>query len=89
MKDSYEGNILEVVECIKDDIINELYMIRLDNKDFDTDGVEKIKAKIDNYLDIINGIYQDLITEYYGFQDIIRLFYNKNGILEYRKIGVE
>lgn len=90
MKEKYEGNVLEVVECIKDDLINELYMIKLNDTNFECDDVEKIQFTMNTYLDIINGIYQDIITEYIDYNSIICVFKsNFSGEVGYSKIGDE
>ena len=90
MKEKYEGNVLEVVECIKDDLINELYMIKLNDTNFECDDVEKIQFTMNKYLDIINGIYQDIITEYIDYNSIICVSTSSfSGDVSYSKVGDE
>ena len=40
MENEYKGKVLEVIECMKDELINQLYMIKFDSDDLDYNGIE-------------------------------------------------
>lgn len=87
MKELFKGKALKVVEQIKKEIIKETKNIKLDDENFECNGVEEIKEIIDIYLEIINGIYQDLITEYIDENSVVGVFQDINGEIGYDKIG--
>lgn len=87
MKELFKGKPLQVVEKLKKEIINETKNIRLDDEDFECNGVEEIQRDINDYLEIINGIYQDLITEYIDNNSIVCVIRDKNGEIGYDKVG--
>lgn len=87
MKELFKGKPLQVVEKLKKEIINETKNIKLDDEDFECNGVEEIQRDIDIYLEIINGIYQDLITEYIDENSVVGVFQDINGEIGYDKIG--
>lgn len=89
MENEYKGKVLEVVECMKDEIINQLYMINFKESGFDFNGIENIQDNVNLYLECINGIYQDYITDKLNKDDIIEIYYNPMGNLFYKKIGDE
>lgn len=64
MRVMFKGKPLEVVKEMKKEMIYQINMIKLDDEDFETNEVENIQDNMNNYLEVINGIYQDLITEY-------------------------
>lgn len=87
MKELFKGKALKVVEQIKKEIIKETKNIKLDDENFECEGVEEIKEIIDIYLEIINGIYQDLLIEYIDNNSIICVIQDINGEIGYDKIG--
>lgn len=87
MKELFKGKPLQVVEKLKKEIINETKNIKLDNEDFECNGVEEIKEIVDIYLEIINGIYQDLLIEYIDNNSIICVIKDSNGEIGYDKVG--
>lgn len=87
MKELFKGKPLQVVEKLKKEIINETKNIRLDDEDFECNGVEEIQRDINDYLEIINGIYQDLITEYIDNNSVVCVIRDKNGEIGYDKVG--
>ena len=87
MKELFKGKALKVVEQIKKEIIKETKNIKLDDENFECNGVEEIKEIIDIYLEIINGIYQDLLIEYIDDNSIICVIKDSNGEIGYDKIG--
>lgn len=87
MKELFKGKPLQVVEKLKKEIINETKNIKLDDEDFECNGVEEIQRYINDYLEIINGIYQDLITEYIDNNSIVCVIRDLNGEIGYDKIG--
>ena len=87
MKELFKGKPLQVVEKLKKEIINETKNIKLDDEYFECNGVEEIKEIIDIYLEIINGIYQDLLIEYIDNNSIICVIKDINGEIGYDKIG--
>lgn len=87
MKELFKGKPLQVVEKLKKEIINETKNIKLDDEDFECNGVEEIQRYINDYLEIINGIYQDLITEYIDNNSIVCVIRDLNGEIGYDKLG--
>lgn len=87
MKELFKGKALKVVEQIKKEIIKETKNIKLDDENFECNGVEEIKEIIDIYLEIINGIYQDLLIEYIDDNSIICVIKDSNGEIGYDKVG--
>lgn len=87
MKELFKGKSLKVVEQIKKEIINEIKNIKLDDKNFDCNGVEEISRDINDYLEVINGIYQDLITEYIDNNSVVCVIRDNNGEIGYDKVG--
>ena len=87
MKELFKGKALKVVEQIKKEIIKETKNIKLDDENFECEGVEEIKEIIDIYLEIINGIYQDLLIEYIDNNSIICVIQDSNGKIGYDKVG--
>lgn len=87
MKELFKGKPLQVVEKLKKEIINEIKNIKLDDEDFECNGVEEIKEIVDIYLEIINGIYQDLLIEYIDNNSIICVIRDSNGEIGYDKVG--
>lgn len=87
MKELFKGKALKVVEQIKKEIIKETKNIKLDDENFECEGVEEIKEMIDIYLEIINGIYQDLLIEYIDNNSIICVIKDSNGEIGYDKVG--
>lgn len=76
-----------MVEKLKKEIIKETKNIKLNDYYFECNGVEEIQRDIDIYLEIINGIYQDLITEYIDENSVVGVFQDINGEIGYDKIG--
>lgn len=87
MKELFKGKPLQVVEKLKKEIIKETKNIKLDDENFECESVEEIKEIIDIYLEIINGIYQDLLIEYIDNNSIICVIQDINGEIGYDKIG--
>ena len=85
----FKGKPLKVVEQMKKEMIYQIKMIKLDNTDFETNEVENILDNEVLYLECINGIYQDLITDNLNRNDEIGIYYNPMGNLYYEKIGDE
>ena len=80
---------LKVVEEMKKEMIYQIKMIKLDDKNFETNEVENIQHNMNMYLEIINGIYQDLIIEYIDKNTKIFVAEDSYGELGYDKIGDE
>lgn len=89
MKYLYVGKPLKVVEEMKKEMIYQIKMIKLDDKNFETNEVENIQHNMNMYLEIINGIYQDLIIEYIDKDTKIFVAEDSYGELGYNKIGDE
>lgn len=87
MKELFKGKPLQVVEKLKKEIIKETKNIKLNDYYFECNGVEEIQRDIDIYLEIINGIYQDLITEYIYENSVVGVFQDINGEIGYDKVG--
>lgn len=83
----FKGKPLQVVEKLKKEIIKETKNIKLDDEDFECNSVEEIQRYINDYLEIINGIYQDLITEYIDNNSIVCVIRDINGEIGYDKVG--
>ncbi len=85
----FKGKPLKVVEEMKKEMIYQIKMIKLDDKDFETNEVENIQHNINMYLEVINGIHQDLIIEYIDKDTKIFVAEDSYGELSYDKIGDE
>lgn len=84
-KELFKDTTLKVVEQLKEEIIKEIKKIKLDDYYFECNGVEEIQDNINTYLEIINGIYQDLIIEYIDYNSIICISKGLNGEIGYNK----
>lgn len=89
IKELFKGKPLQVVEKLKKEIIKETKNIKLDDYYFECNGVEEIQRDIDDYLEVINGIYQDLLIEYINKNSIICVIRDDNGEIGYDKVGDE
>lgn len=87
MKVLFKGKPLQVVEKLKKEIIKETKNIKLNDYSFECNGVEEIQRDINDYLEVINGIYQDLLTEYIYSNSFIYVFEDDNGKFGYDKGG--
>ena len=85
----FKGKPLKVVEEMKKEMIYQIKMIKLDDEDFETNEVENIQHNMNMYLEVINGIYQDLIIEYIDKDTKIFVAEDSYGELGYNKIGDE
>ena len=52
----FKGKPLKVVEEMKKEMIYQIKMIKLDDKDFETNEVENIQHNMNMYIEVINGI---------------------------------
>lgn len=82
----FKGKPIKVINEIKKEIINLTKEIKIEDSDFENWGVEDIQYDINIYLNLINGIYQDLITGFID-KDTIIFTYNFNGELHYKRCG--
>lgn len=85
----FKGKPLKVVEEMKKEMIYQIKMIKLDDEEFETNEVENIQHNMNMYLEVINGIYQDLIIEYIDKDTKIFVAEDSYGELGYNKIGDE
>ena len=73
----FKGKPLKVVEEMKKEMIYQIKMIKLDDEEFETDEVENIQHNMNMYLEIINGIYQDLLIKdikmYYDLEQSLHI----------------
>lgn len=76
-----------MVEKLKKEIIKETKNIKLDDYYFECNGVEETQRYINDYLEVINGIYQDLLTEYIDNNSIVCVVRDENGDIGYDKVG--
>ena len=89
IKELFKDKALKVVEKLKKEIIKETKNIKLDDENFECNGVEEIQRDINDYLEVINGIYQDLLTEYIDNNSIVCVIRDENGDIGYDKVGDE
>lgn len=87
MEELFRGKPLQVVEKLKKEIIKKTKNIKLDDYYFECNGVEEIQRDINMYLEVINGIYQDLIIEYLDKNSVVVVVKNESGEILYDKIG--
>lgn len=87
MKELFKGKPLQVVEKLKKEIIKETKNIKLNDYYFECNGVEETQRYINDYLEVINGIYQDLLTEYIDNNSIVCVVRDENGDIGYDKVG--
>lgn len=88
VKELVSGKVLNVVRFLKDEIEMEINSIKLNDFNFECDGVEQVKKTIDEYLEIINGIYQDILGDYINYDTIILVVRDSDGKLGYSTIDL-
>lgn len=79
------GRVQNVVEYIKDNMIDVIKKIDLFDVDSSSESVEEIMQNNNIWLELLNGLYQDVITDYLDYDDIIRVYYNHMGAYMYEK----
>lgn len=87
LEELFKGKPLQVVEKLKNEIIKETRNIKLNDYSFECNGVEEIQRNINVYLEVINGIYQDLLTEYIDNKDILCVVKDEFGKIGYDIVG--
>ena len=69
------GRAKDIIDYFKKDSIKELEAISFDN---DVSEIESAQKEINYNLELINGIYQDLIFEKINYETILEIRFNKN-----------
>lgn len=87
MVELFKGSPLEVIRDLKLEIIKNVRDIKIIKKDFQPFEVEETQEIVDEDLELINGIYQDLLIEYISRKDRIYVYRNKNSKLCYARVG--
>ena len=87
MVELFKGSPLEVIRDLKLEIIKNVRDIKVIKKDFQPFEVEETKEIVDEDLELVNGIYQDLLIEYISRKDRIYVYRNKKGKLCYARVG--
>lgn len=87
--DSLIGKVADIVDLFKSKMIDNIRNIDLFGADFDCDGVELAQMEIDNALDLINGLYQDIITENIYKNTIVEIVENPMGGYNYEILESE
>lgn len=85
MENEFKGKVFEVVEEMKSELISQLSTIDFESDDLEYNGIENIQDNVNLYLECINGIYQDYITDIITKDDEIEIYYNPMGNLYYKK----
>lgn len=81
--DEIIGRIEDIVRYFKDELIRQINEIDMRDEYFESNGVENIQDNADNILELINGIYQDYITEKVNYDTPIRVYYHPMGAYQY------
>ena len=72
------GTTVGIINYFKDKSLKEINKINIMNNSFDCSAIEKIQTEVNYILDLLNGIYQDLITNVITDNTIIKIKFNKN-----------
>lgn len=72
------GSVQDVIEYLKKEAINQLNCLKLFDDNFECDDVENIQHNVNNMLEVINGIYQDLLTDNVTRETIIKVNYDNS-----------
>lgn len=83
------GKVKDIQEYWKKELVHRINDIDILDSDFECEGVEIVQNDINEILNMINGIYQDLIIGHINKDTIIECFYHPMGAWEYIKSDME
>lgn len=87
MKDneSIIGTIEVITKYFKEELISQINSVDLFDTSLDCDGIENVQDNVDMVMELLNGIYQDIITGVLCKEDRIKVCYNPMGAYYYEK----
>ena len=79
------GRVIDIIENLKEEMIQIVKMIDLFDIATDANDIESKQNDIDLILELVNGLYQDVITDKITEDTIIEVLYNPMGCYQYVK----
>lgn len=83
--ESIIGTIEIITKYFKEELISQISNINLFDNELDCDGIENIQDNANMIMELLNGIYQDIITGVLCKEDRIKVCYNPMGAYYYEK----
>lgn len=77
------GKVSEVIEYFKDEMIKQIKEINIFGEYIECNDIEDKQNNLDLILDLINGLYQDYITEIIEDDTLIKVIFNPMGAYQY------
>lgn len=77
------GKVSEVIEYFKDEMIKQIKRINIFGEYIECNDIEDRQNNLDLILDLINGLYQDYITETIEDDTLIKVILNSMGVYQY------
>jgi len=77
------GKVGEVIEYFKDEMIRQIKEINIFGEYIECNDIEDKQNNLDLILDLINGLYQDYITEIIEDDTLIKVIFNPMGAYQY------
>lgn len=77
------GKVSEVIEYFKDEMIRQIKEINIFGEYIECNDIEDKQNNLDLILDLINGLYQDYITEIIKDDTLIKVIFNPMGAYQY------
>lgn len=77
------GKVSEIVKYIKKELGTQLEKVDLFDSSSECDSIECVKNNFDLWLELLNGLYQDIITDYLKEDTMIKITYNPMGAYNY------
>lgn len=77
------GKVSEVIEYFKDEMIRQIKEIDIFGEYIECNDIEDKQNNLDLILDLINGLYQDYITEIIEDDTLIKVIFNPMGAYQY------
>lgn len=77
------GKVSEVIEYFKNEMIRQIKEINIFGEYIECNDIEDKQNNLDLILDLINGLYQDYITEIIEDDTLIKVIFNPMGAYQY------
>lgn len=83
------GKVSEIVKYIKQELGTQLEKVDLFDSSSECESIECVKNNFDLWLELLNGLYQDIITDYIKEDTMIKITYNPMGAYDYEVLVSE
>ena len=83
------GKVSEIVKYIKQELGTQLEKVDLFDSSSECESIENVKNNFDLWLELLNGLYQDIITDYLKEDTMIKITYNPMGAYNYEVLVSE